>query len=147
MVTTIQNKTKKIVTTFFGLFIVVSIVFVGILDLHRVDNTLTHQDKETISIILAEHNLSPPKVNSGYKAQADFIVAVQKAVLKVAPKHKPIPFGQTREPKDVYESKYGFCYDRSRLIEKILRAANFETRHIALYSVNPKKSWKPVLPK
>lgn len=38
------------------------------------------------------------------------------------------------EPRDVFEAGKGLCYDRSRVLEKIYRAAGFETRHVALYS-------------
>jgi transglutaminase-like putative cysteine protease len=40
-----------------------------------------------------------------------------------------------REPRDVILGKSGICYDRSRVIEKILRYAGFPTRHVFILSV------------
>src|SRR3546814_7846634 len=40
-----------------------------------------------------------------------------------------------REPKDLYAVHSGECYDRSRSIEKLLRLAGFEARHVSVYSV------------
>ena len=45
-----------------------------------------------------------------------------------------MPYGTKREPKDVFEAKAGLCYDRSRVIEKILNFYGFKTRHVAIYS-------------
>ncbi len=45
-----------------------------------------------------------------------------------------------REPKDVFTSNRGACIERSRIIEKSLRYLGFETRHIALYSIEKTNS-------
>jgi arylamine N-acetyltransferase len=60
----------------------------------------------------------------------NFIISVQHAVLDVAPRNEGLPFGQQREPKELYEAKTGLCFDRSRVIEKILRYSGFHTRHV-----------------
>jgi len=62
---------------------------------------------------------------------------VQQAVLRIAPLDEGIPTNLPREPKDVFEAHRGLCYDRSRVIEKILRSAGLRTRHIALYAIPP----------
>ena len=53
-----------------------------------------------------------------YEDEINFIILVQQSVLRIAPEEKGLPFGQKREPKELYEAKSGLCYDRSRAIEK-----------------------------
>jgi transglutaminase-like putative cysteine protease len=60
-------------------------------------------------------------------------------VLEVTYKNQAIPHGAPREPKNVYLAKSGFCYDRSRVIEKVLRNAGLKTRHISIYSTKKTK--------
>src|SRR3546814_13565188 len=50
-----------------------------------------------------------------------------------------------REPKDLYAGQSGECYDRSRSIEKLLRLAGFEARHVSVYSVTDGSSVLGVL--
>ena len=76
----------------------------------------------------------PPEATRTYEDEIDFVVRVQRAVLDVAPRNEGLPFGAEREPRDLFEARRGLCFDRSRVIEKILRFASFEVRHIALYS-------------
>lgn len=105
-----------------------------VLGLHEVDNSVTKEDRRYIDKFLAKGGAHTPSVNRRYDQELDFILRVQKAVLETAPGQDGIPFDAPREPKHLYLAKSGLCYDRSRAIEKILRASGFETRHIMLLS-------------
>jgi len=76
----------------------------------------------------------PPGPQRSYQDEIDFIEGVQRAVLNVAPRNEGLPTGGPREPRDLFEARKGLCFDRSRVIEKILRYAALETRHISLFS-------------
>ena len=103
-----------------------------LLSYHEVDNSLTHEDRQYIPLYLSD--IAPLPENPSYLDELNFIIAVQLSVLKRAPRNEGLPLGQKREPKELYIAKSGWCYDRSRVIEKILRFSGFETRHIAIYS-------------
>ncbi len=120
---------KKSVLISIGLF------FIGtalVLSYHAVDNALTEEDRQYILRYLSDVKSLPQ--NPTYSDEYEYIVAVQRSVLNIAPKNDGLPWGQKREPKEVYLAKTGLCYDRSRVIEKILRYSGFETRHVSMYS-------------
>ncbi len=79
-------------------------------------------DKRFAALIMKEAGYEPDHLKKSdgtdFEAEVRSIVAVQDAVLKAAPVDRAIPIGREREPKDLYELKYGLCYDRSRVIEK-----------------------------
>jgi hypothetical protein len=122
--------TGKTATAYaIGAFFICALVTLYI---HRVDNSLSTEDKQYIPRYLEGIGLLPKKPT--YIEELNFIVSVQRSVLKIAPENVGLPFDQKREPKELYISKTGLCYDRSRVIEKILMYSGFETRHIAVYS-------------
>ena len=108
------------------------ISIVGFLAYSSVDNSLSTEDRQYIQKYLNGMRRLPE--NPTYFDELEFIVSVQRSVLDVAPGNDGIPYGQKREPKDLYLAKSGLCYDRSRVIEKILRYSGFDTRHISIYS-------------
>ena len=71
---------------------------------------------------------------ASFDGQVETILAVQDAVLSIAPDNQGIPFGRPRELRDLYQERSGLCFDRSRAIEKILTSLGFEVRHAAVYS-------------
>lgn len=97
-----------------------------------VDNSISEEDGKYILKFLVGINRLPE--NPTYKDELDYITSVQLSVLTLAPMNDGLPYGQKREPKELYEAKTGLCYDRSRVIEKILRYSGFETRHVSIYS-------------
>ena len=103
-----------------------------------VSTDLSADDKRFAALIMTEAGYEPDQLKKGdgadFEAEVRSIVAVQDAVLKAAPVDRAIPFGREREPKDIYELKYGLCYDRSRVIEKVLAWLGFQTRHVSVYS-------------
>ena len=71
-----------------------------------------------------------------FEQEIRIITAVQDAVLARAPENKGLPMGSPREPKALYNARFGLCYDRSRAIEKALMLFGFEVRHISAYSTD-----------
>ena len=120
---------KEFALLSFGVF---SICLVAILFYNAVDNSLSQIDEQYISKYLVKVRSLPEK--STYEDEVNFIISVQHAVLNVAPRNEGIPFGQKREPKELYEAKMGLCFDRSRVIGKILRYSGFDVRHVFMLS-------------
>jgi len=78
----------------------------------------------------------------GFAAEVDLAYLVQQAVFDVAPFEKrdpdgrkvALPMGRKRELSDLIAAGSGYCFDRSRAIETILRLHGLEVRHAALFS-------------
>lgn len=129
MVTTMKVNKKQAILFSMGIaFICITILLVY----SSVDNSLSEEDKQYIPKYLSGVNHLPK--NPTYKDELDFIISVQLSVLNIVTKNNGLPFGQKREPKELYEAKTGLCFDRSRVIEKILRYFGFRTRHVSIYS-------------
>ena len=73
-----------------------------------------------------------------FKDQVALIASVQKRVLELSPETRPIPNGHPREIQDLVLAHGGWCYDRSRSIEQMLRVLGFEVRHANLYQTDGK---------
>ena len=105
-----------------------------------VDNSITKEDCIYIKKFLYKGHVKPFRENPTYENEVEFIRDVQHAVLQFVPHGGPLPYGKSREPRDIYEAiasgQRGACCDKSRLIEKILRRHRFKTRHIFMYSKN-----------
>lgn len=122
------NEKRSVLTSIVFLFVCA----VVILSIHAVDNSLSEEDRQYIPMYLSD--VAPLPENPTYKDQLSFIISVQRSVLNIAPRNDGLPYAQKREPKELYAAKTGLCFDRSRVIEKILRYSGFETRHISIYS-------------
>jgi len=118
-----------------AVFLLISVV----LFITNVSDRVTAEDKIYISKILSEFHVPPYTGGPHFDQQIQFIHAVQKAVLQLSPRSAGIPYFHSREPKDLYESRSGLCYDRSRVIEKILRLNGFEVLHLSIYTRRPSK--------
>lgn len=109
-----------------------------------ISTDLSPADKQYAALIMKQAGYESDRLKKGkgadFEAEVRSIVAVQDAVLKAAPEDRAIPFSHEREPKDIYELKYGLCYDRSRVIEKVLAWLGFQTRHVSVYSTS-EVSW------
>jgi hypothetical protein len=119
--------TKKII------IVVITLLLLSALYLSRVDNTITFEDKKFITDYFIKLEAGDPYKTS-YEEQLNLIKSIQHSVFVVAPTQGGIDKRNTREPKDLYLNKAGLCFDRSRVIEKILRYYGFKTRHISIYS-------------
>jgi len=122
----------KRVPLFVGAFGILVSVLILVMAHNAVDNSLTDEDVQFIPYYL--ENVSTSLRPSSYYAELKLISDIQRSVLRIAPGNEPLPHDQRRELKDLYLAKAGLCYDRSRVIEKVLRYAGFKTRHIAMYS-------------
>lgn len=108
---------------------------IGILAHDNVSNALTPDDIEYADRFLRDEGYEAASAPApDFAGQVKDILAVQNAVLLRAPGDTPIDFDHPREPKDLYESRSGLCYDRSRAIEKILERLGYTVRHAAVYS-------------
>jgi len=105
---------------------------------HAVDNSLSAEDKQYIPKYL--QGIAPLPDQPSYREELAFIRSVQRSVLAIAPLDEGIPFGQPREPMDLYIEKKGLCFDRSRVLEKIFRYSGFKTRHVSIYSTQDTRS-------
>jgi len=115
------------------IFILISFILISfVLFISRVDNSITIEDQEYIKSFIDLEQKSSSLLS--YTEQLELIKLIQKSVLTVAAPNIGIEKRKTREPKDLYLKKAGLCFDRSRVIEKILRNYGFETRHISIYS-------------
>ena len=114
------------------LLIALSFSILTILYYHSVDKTLTKDDYEYIPKYLI--NVNQISKESTYEEELDFISSIQRSTFDIVSVSGSIPINQQREPKEVYLAKVAGCFDRSRLIEKILIYNGFKTRHFAMYS-------------
>jgi Transglutaminase-like superfamily len=105
-----------------------------------VDNSITKEDIVYIKKFLDIGQVQPLRKNPSYEEQLVFIKAVQCAILHRVRHGNGLPYYMPREPKNIYKAiannQTGACFDRSRLIEKILRWHGFKTRHVFMYSKN-----------
>ncbi len=109
------------------------------LNYHAVDNSLSAEDKQYIPKYL--QGIAPLPDQPSYREELAFIRSVQRSVLAIAPlEDAGIPFGQPREPMNLYIEKKGLCFDRSRVLEKIFRYSGFKTRHVSVYSTQDTRS-------
>ncbi len=105
---------------------------------NAVNNDLTEEDLISIPLYLAD--VDPLPVDADYEAELAYIRAVQHAVLDIASGNTGVPEGRRREPMQLYLSGSGLCYDRSRVIEKILHYAGFQTRHVFIIALEQNAS-------
>ena len=95
--------------------------------IHNVSTAPTDDDTKYIHAMLEERGVRELVLQgaSTFDEEIRTIVAVQDAVLARAPEDKGLPLGSEREPRLLYEARYGLCYDRSRAIEKALTLLGF----------------------
>lgn len=125
----ISKNFKKLI---LSSLILILLAIIALLYNSRVDNAFTNEDKAYINYYLSGIKDLPE--NPSYEEEINLILNIQAKVLEIAPTNKGIPHGSNRGLKDLYETRYGLCYDRSRILEIIYRYKGFETRHISIYS-------------
>ena len=116
------------------LAIVIVVLMISIIAYSRVDNRITQEDIVYIKKFISEGEVESLSPNSSFDQEVTYIRALQKAVQDRVVKGECFPLGTSREPKDVYFARCGESYDRSRVIEKALRHAEFQTRHSMVFS-------------
>ena len=132
-----MNRYIKIIGVTSILFLVVVIIT---FKLNEVSKELTKEDIVYINKFMGSNSLDTFVLDT-YEKELSLIKSIQKNVLNQAPNNKGILHFESREPKDIYTRGYGLCYDRSRVIEKILKKFGFETRHIAAYRAGDNSKW------
>ena len=124
--------------------VVVCLTLAGILAMNNVSVALSDADIKSIPELLTtagkQHLTRDIAVGRPFIEQAKIVSEVQAAVLAIAPKTDPIDFDRGREPQDLLELRYGLCFDRSRVIEKILSYVGLEARHVSIYSLKKAKN-------
>lgn len=77
-----------------------------------------------------------------FEAEVDLAFLVQEVVFAAAPfekrdpdgRRRPIPLGHRRELSNLLARGSGYCFDRSRAIETLLRLHGLKVRHVSLFS-------------
>lgn len=132
-----------------SIVLVAAVSLLAVLAFHNVSTDVTSEDETYAALILKQAGYDPVQLRSlgrgDFEGEVKAILAIQDAVLTAAPKNKTLPLGTPREPKDVYEHKYGLCFDRSRAIEKVAQWLGFETRHLSAYSVVERSAFLALL--
>jgi hypothetical protein len=123
------------VTSFLLVILTISVLRVALLTYSRVDNRVATEDIHYLQKITSKGS----SINSltsirAYEEELDFVRGIQKAVQEVVARGECLSLSMSREPKDVYLVRCGKSYDRSRVIEKALRYAGFQTRYIMIFS-------------
>lgn len=118
-----------------GMLVLALVILASRMLVFNVDTAVQHEDTIYLQMIAKEfgNGLDLKRRPRGYAEQLATVRAVQRAVLAAAPDNRPLAMGGGREPKDVFLARSGLCYDRSRVIEKMLGAMGMKTRHIAMY--------------
>ena len=114
---------------FFGLVFIALATFVSYFN---VDRALTDEDRYYIKLYLPN---VPEDIarSSSYESQIKLIQRAQKVIYLRTIGWIGIPEGMAREPKQLYLSRSGMCYDRSRVLEKIFTYMGFTIRHLAMF--------------
>lgn len=104
----------------------------------NVSTTVTPEDAEYAEQILLAAGYTGERRQFGdllqFESQVRAIAAVQDAVLIASPISAGVALDRQREPKDLFLLKQGLCFDRSRVIEKLLTYLGLEVRHVAVYA-------------
>jgi len=68
-----------------------------------------------------------------FELELEIINYIQVQTLENTRNFNPIEHGLFREPKDIYNEQKGQCFDRSRLIEKMLTYVGLKNRHVFIF--------------
>jgi hypothetical protein len=122
----------KLYIKLFILSLIISLIV--IIKTHNIDKKISSEDEAIIEMIFDSLEVNKTDIHLNFENQIRFINTVNRIVINtIEPSSFGIPLGQKREPKNIIENKYGQCFDRSRLIEKILIHYGFKTRHLSIY--------------
>lgn len=133
-----DNRLKKITLYKVGGAIATTLLLLmSLLYFFQFDDTITEEDRYYAQLIADEYKLVKPSSFKTYKEEIIFIQSVRNAVINMAPAYDPIPFYHERNVKDFYEKGSGMCFDKSFVIEKMLRIYGFEVRHASIYYTTP----------
>jgi hypothetical protein len=117
----------------FSLLLILTVYF------HSVDRNITSEDEIYIKLFLENCDDCVTKPLC-YEDEIKQINKIDSIIIAKISHDSPIAMGQRREPKDVYLAGHGYCYDRSRVLEKIFIYLGYEVRHVALFQRNPNQN-------
>lgn len=110
----------------------------SVLAVHNVPTDVTDGDRLAIKIMLGNAGYDGTwwtKIDlNKFDDQVTAVIAIQHAVFAASPNDESIPLDVSREPMAVLALGMGYCFDRSRVIEKMFTVIGLKTRHAALYS-------------
>lgn len=85
-------------------------------------------EKKLITKYISQNGISVDNIHGSFDTQISFIKAVNNLLINKLKqkKHKKLSLSV----KKLLNTNYGVCYDRSFLLEKILKVYGFQTRHV-----------------
>lgn len=115
------------------LFLTALFLVIAVFLATNVDNHITPEDEIYLDKIRIEGNIPKSADGVGFEGELRYINLILVWLDGWVSGEVGIPINFTREPKDLYYSHSGLCYDKSRLLEKLLRSAGFKTRHLSAF--------------
>ncbi len=118
-------------TVFFLLLFILSLFF---LYKHNVEKKLTNEDIEYIKLFIKDLELDQINFEkNSIEQEIIFVNNIHKKILASIVDRRGIDLNNSREPKDLYTSRRGECFDISRLLEKIYMYYGYKVRHLSIY--------------
>lgn len=105
---------------------IASLCAILILSFTNVSKDLTDEDIKSLGLLPWHHRTN----EKSFQHQIETIKHVQSSVFSMVEFAEGVPIGSEREVRHIVNAGKGLCYDRSWLIEKILNANKFRTRHV-----------------
>ena len=127
--------------------ILLLIIVVGIAYFYNVPKRISSQDISYIEKMISEAGYNPDDFRNpqNFEDEINCILAVQAAVFKASPDIELIPKGTPREPRDLYEARYGYCSDRARTMDKAYRHFGLPCLYVSLFRNHPDYSFLQIL--
>jgi len=104
-----------------------------------VPKNITAADEDYILKIFDESGIDMDMIRDypKFSDEISMILNIQDAVFTRAPGNDMIPYGQPREPKNLYKLQSGYCSDRARTMDKAMRLAGFPSYYVSVYRNHP----------
>jgi hypothetical protein len=124
---------KRLRSVFLFLFCTVA-VGVVLLMAFSTKPVASAEDIRYINAFLKDWNISatPAEVHQSFESEIAFIRSLQDSIVSGI-QHQEIEQNQYGNVRFYYQNRYGFCYDRVILMEKIFLYFNFNIRHVFVY--------------
>lgn len=125
------------------------VAVIGIAAAHNVPCRPSREDEETGRALMAAAGGQSMDRPASFEDEVRLAYLVQQVVFDVAPFEKrdpegrkvALPMGSRRELSDLVAAMSGYCFDRSRAIETLLRLHRLEVRHVSIFAMSKGESW------